>query len=146
MNQKVKFFTSKGYGVFPYIIIREMSGMYRQIPIHFLIEELTTKEGVLVELSGNESHEEIQDKCVEILRKIINSENVISSEDGKKDKWVTVGEVKREGCVVLNPSSAIYLNSEGEIISRTKKIPWGGTLISMNGETISQSESHFQIQ
>lgn len=146
MNQKVKFFTSKGYGVFPYIIIREMSGMYRQIPVHFLIEELTTKEGVLVELSRNESHEEIQDKCVEILRKIVNSENVISSEDGKKDKWVTVGEVKREGCVVLNPSSAVYLNCEGEIIGRIQKIPWGGTLISMNGETISQSQSHFQIQ
>jgi hypothetical protein len=55
MNQTLEFFASKGYGLFPYIIIREMSGMYRQIPIHFSLQELLEREGVLANLSEDES-------------------------------------------------------------------------------------------
>ncbi len=54
MNQTLEFFASRGYGVFPYIIIREMGGMYRQIPIHFSLQELLEREGVLVNLCEEE--------------------------------------------------------------------------------------------
>lgn len=48
MTKSVSFFTRLGYGQFPYIIIREQAGMYRQIPIHFGLNNPNTQEGLIL--------------------------------------------------------------------------------------------------
>ena len=145
MNQKLEFFASKGYGVFPYIIIREMSGMYRQIPIHFSLQELLKKEGVLVNPSEDDSRETMKAKCIETLSNIIRSKPVITFKRESEENWIFQGNRKREGCVVFSANHAIYLNSEGEIHSKTNSIPLGGSLISMCGEIIRQGDRHYNL-
>ena len=104
MNQTLEFFASKGFGVFPYIIIREMSGMYRQVPISFSFPELLIKERVLVNLTEDVSDTAITDACDDTLRKMITTKQVITVKRNSKDNWIFVGNRKREGCVVFDPN------------------------------------------
>ena len=145
MNQTLEFFASKGYGLFPYIIIREMSGMYRQIPIHFSLQELLEREGVLVNLSEDESEDSIEEKCIDDLRRIIKSEPVIIIKRNTEENWIFSGNRKIEGCVVFSPKRAIYLDSGGNIKSESESIPWGGTLVSICGETIITNSQHYNL-
>lgn len=145
MNQTLEFFTSKGYGVFPYIIIREMSGMYRQVPIHFTLEELIIKEGVLVNQSEDESDDTIEANCINTLKKIVRSQDVITIKRNTKDSWIFSGNRKKEGCVVFSPKRAVYLDPEGNLKEESERIPWGGCLVSMCGETIITSNKHYDL-
>ena len=145
MNQTLEFFASKGYGVFPYIIIREMSGMYRQIPIHFSLQELLFKEGVLVNQTEVEREVCIEGKCISTLKRIIKSESVITFKQNAERNWIFSGDRKIEGCVVFSPKRAIYLDSIGNIKSVSESIPWGGSLVSMCGETIITSNQHYNL-
>jgi hypothetical protein len=145
MNQTLEFFASKGYGLFPYIIIREMSGMYRQIPIHFSLQELLEREGVLANLSEDESENSIEEKCLSILRSIIKSEPVITIKRNTEENWIFSSGRKIEGCVVFSPKRAIYLDSGGNIKSDSESIPWGGSLISLCGETIITNSQHYNL-
>lgn len=145
MNQKLEFFASKGYGVFPYIIIREMSGMYRQIPIHLSIKELLEREGLLVNLSEDESEDSIEEKCIDDLRRIIKSEPVIIIKRNTEENWIFSSNRKIEGCVVFSPKRAIYLDSEGNIKSESESIPSGGSLISLCDETIITNSQHYNL-
>ena len=145
MNQTLEFFTSKGYGVFPYIIIREMSGMYRQIPIHFSLEELLEREGVLVNPFEDESDDNVEERCINTLNSIIKSEPVIIIKRNTEENWIFSGNRKIEGCVVFSPKRAIYLDSGGNVKSESESIPWGGTLVSICGEIIITSDQHFNF-
>ena len=143
MNQTLEFFESKGYGVFPYIIIREMSGIYRQIPIHFSLQELLDREGVLVNQSEDEADDIVEERCVDTLKRIIKSEPVISIKRNNKEKWIFSGNRKIEGCVVFSPNKAIYLDSIGNIKSESESIPRGGSLVSMCDEIITVNDKHY---
>ena len=145
MNQTLEFFASKGYGLFPYIIIREMSGMYRQIPIHFSLEEILEREGVLVNQFEDESDDNVEEKCIDALRRVIKSEPLITIKRNTEENWIFSGDRKIEGCVVFSPKRAIYLDSGGNIKSESESIPWGGTLVSMCGETIITSDQHYNL-
>jgi hypothetical protein len=146
MNQTLEFFSSLGYGVFPYIIIREMSGMYRQIPIHFSLQELLEKEGVLLNLSENEGDEILEMECVSVLRNIIKLEPVITIKRNLKDNWIFSGHKKIEGCVVFSPKRVVYLDSDGKINSESDCIPFGGSLLSMCGEIIIRGGQHYKLK
>ncbi|MEY2924555.1 MAG: hypothetical protein RLZZ337_1103 [Bacteroidota bacterium] len=145
MNHNPKDLINLGYFQFPYLIIREMCGIYRQVPIHFNSLNVSNKEGLIIHLLGNETHEEIQDKCVESLRKMITSRSVVTVQRESKKKWLFSGLQNKEGCAVFNPSFAIYLSSNGELKRKSKSIPSGGTLLSMCDETLSMNEPHFTL-
>ena len=145
MNETLEFYASKGYGVFPYILIREMSGMYRQIPIHFSLQELLEREGVLVNLSKEESEDSFEEKCIDTLKNLILAEPVITIKRNTKENWIFSSNRKIEGCIVFSPKRAIYLDSGGNIKSESENIPWGGTLVSMCGETIITSDHHYNL-
>jgi hypothetical protein len=145
MIQPLQFFASKGYGIFPYIIIREISGMYCQIPIHFSLQELLEKEGVLVNRSEDEGDDSIEDNCVSTLKSIIKSEPVITIKRNSKENWIFSGNRKIEGCVVFSPKRAIYLDSEGNLKEESDSIPSGGCLITMCGETIISGGHHYNL-
>ena len=145
MNQTLEFFASKGYGVFPYIIIREMSGLYRQIPIHFSLEELLDKEGVLINQFEDESDNSIEEKCVITLRRIIKSDPVIIIKREVKGNWIFSDNRTIEGCVVFDSKKSIYLDSKGKIKSESDFIPFGGILLSMCGEIITTGNQHYDL-
>lgn len=145
MNQTLEFFASKGYGVFPYIIIREMNGLYRQIPIHFSLEELLDKEGVLVNQLEDENDNSIEEKCVITLRRIIKSDPVITIKREVKENWIFSDNRTIEGCVVFDSKKSVYLDCEGKIKSESDCIPWGGSLISMCGEVIITGNQHYNF-
>lgn len=145
MNQTLEFFASIGYGVFPYIIFREMSGMYRQIPIHFSLQELLEQEGVLVNRPEDEGDDLIEDNCVSILKSIIKSEPVITIKRNSKKNWIFSSNRKIEGCVVFNPKKAVYLDPEGNLKEESECIPWSGCLMTMCGETISSGDKHYYL-
>lgn len=46
---------------------------------------------------------------------------------------------------VFSPNRAIYLDSGGNIKSESENIPWGGSLLSMCGETINEGDRHFNF-
>ena len=145
MRQTLEFFAVLGYGTFPYIIIREMIGMYRQIPIHCSIQELLEREGVLVNISEDESEDVFEEKCLDTLKRIITSQDVITIKRNIEENWIFLDNRKIEGCVVFSPNRAIYLDSGGNIKSESKSIPWGGTLVSMCGEKIITSCRHYNF-
>lgn len=99
----------------------------------------------MVNLTEDESDTSIKDACVNILRKMILTKQVITVNRNSKDNWIFVGNRKREGCVVFEPNYAIYVDSDGKVISKTNSIPSGGSLISMCGETITRNDRHYNF-
>ena len=122
-----------------------MSGMYRQIPIHFSLQELLEREGVLVNQFEDEADDNVEEKCLDTLKRIIKSEPVITIKRNTKEKWIFSRNRKIEGCVVFSPQRAIYLDSEGNKKTESESIPWGGSLISLCGETIITNSQHYNL-
>jgi len=126
MNTTQLRYLEKGYGAFPYFIIRITSGLYKQIPIHFKESELSSKEGVFVAIDEGDSFEEVEDRCLNTLVKILDGDiDLVSSGDFNLRGNLT-------GCLVLEPERAIYLGLNKEVTEGS--IPWGGTLVSMKNE------------
>ncbi len=126
MNTTQLRYLEKGYGAFPYFIIRITSGLYKQIPIHFKESELSSKEGVFVAIDEDDSFEEVEDRCLNTLVKILDGDtDLIRSGDFNLRGNLT-------GCLVLEPERAIYLGLNREVTEGS--IPWGGTLVSMKNE------------
>ena len=129
MNTTQLLYLEKGYGAFPYFIDRITSGLYKQIPIHFKESELSSKEGVFVAIDEGSSFEEVEDRCLNTLVKILDGDaNLISSRDFNLRGNLT-------GCLVLEPERAVYLGLNREVTEGS--IPWGGTLVSMKNEFLN---------
>lgn len=142
MNKKQQKYLEKGYGTFPYLIVRIRSGLYKQIPIHFSQRELHFKEGVFVAVSETDAVEDIEKECLITLAKILayDSEIIASGDlylgDPRTHRRLT-------GCLVLEPERAIYIREDNEVIEGS--IPWGGTLVSIENETIKFPMSHHYL-
>lgn len=133
-----------GYGIFPYFIIRECSGIYRQIPIHFSKEELQSKDGIYIPISEKDSYECIQHKCLIILKDLILGEIKAIGHEDKNQSLLFFGKQKKEGCLVLNPEEAIYFDFNGKQIA-IGEIPFGGTLISVSGAKMNANGDHYNF-
>jgi len=142
MNTKQLHYLEKGYGAFPYFIIRITGGLYKQIPIHFNQRELCSKEGVFVAVSETDLIEDIEKECLITLAKILAyDKEIIASGD------LYLGDPRTHrrltGCLVLEPERAIYIREDNEVIEGS--IPWGGTLVSIENETIKFPMSHHYL-
>lgn len=144
MSKKSSNYNLLGYGKIPYFIIRECSGIYRQIPIHFCKKELQTKDGIYIEVDENDSYERIQEKCLNTLKDLIQDKIAPITQIENKQQWFFIGKPKKEGCLVIDPEKAIYLNSKGQVIA-ISEIPFGGTLISISGDKIRTNEGHYKL-
>lgn len=144
MTKSVSFFTRLGYGQFPYIIIREQAGMYRQIPIHFGLNDPNTQEGLILLVDDCDTHETLEAKCDEALKRIINKKPVLFNRRINYEQGCIIPNRKLRGCVVYSPDYVIYRSFDGEIESTSSSIPWGGTLISLCDEKIEfEKGNHF---
>lgn len=147
MPKSVSFFTRLGYGQFPYIIIREQAGMYRQIPIHFGLNNLHYKEGLILIADDCDTHESLESKCDEALEKIISKKPVLFNRRVNYEQGFIIPNRKLSGCVVYGPDNVIYRSSNGEVVDKSISIPWGGTLLSLCDERIEfEDGNHFTFQ
>ena len=144
MTKSVSFFTRLGYGQFPYIIIREQAGIYRQIPIHFRLTNPDTQEGIILQVDDCDSHEILETKCDEALKRIITKQPVLFNRRINYEQACIIPNRKLSGCVVYSPDNVIYRSFDGEVINKSASIPWGGTLLSLCDERIEFEEgNHF---
>lgn len=142
MNTKQLHYLEKGYGVFPYFIIRIESGIYMQVPIHFNCSS-NAEEGVLLKLPPEASIEEIEISCIKGVNELLHGGLAISDQCYPKLKFLSVKDF--DGCVVLNPSTAYYLDNARQITAGSP--PRGGTLITMSSNSITfPNRNHYVLQ
>ncbi|MFC2148761.1 hypothetical protein ACFLR9_09360 [Bacteroidota bacterium] len=126
---KTTHFLEKGYGHFPYIIVRIRSGLYKQIPIHRRIRELMGFEGVFVTYEEDLSVHNYEEMCKKLFRQYWRHH---------LDKGSPV-----DACLVMNSREGYYLSKEGEVT--TGPIPSGGWLYSVNEELIEMEGAEHYI-
>lgn len=140
------FYKKLGYGKFPYLIIREQSGMYRQIPIHFRLKDPEVQEGIIINVDDCESYETIESKCDEALIRILTKRTVMLNQRINYQHGFIIPDRKLTGCVVFGPDKVIYRSYGGEIISKSASIPWGGTLLTLCDEKIEfENGNHYSF-
>jgi len=142
MNTKQLHYLEKGYGAFPYFIVRVTSGIYMQVPIHFN-SSLELKEGVSLYVDTKYPLEKIESLCLEALSSLLRGDLAYSDQCSPKLNFLA--DRVLNGCVVLSPTSAYYLDSNDKITAGTP--PWGGVLLSMKNESLSfTNNNHFTLR
>ena len=125
---------SQGYGEFPYIIIREWHGVYRQVPVTLGdLDEHQAKLKYSIDntIAGNTQYKKLlrNELFIESLKKLALQAHI---------------DYNKPSCLVLSPKRCIYFE-DGRIENESKSIPAGGKLLDMNGETIGQGGIHYKI-
>ncbi len=125
---------SQGYGVFPYIIIREWHGVYRQVPItlgDFDEHQAKLKYSIRNTIAKTTQYKKLlkNELFIESLKKLALQAHI---------------DYNKRSCLVLSPKRCIYFE-EGQIENESKSIPAGGKLLDMNSETIGQGGIHYKI-
>ena len=130
----------RGYGHFPYIIMKPASSFYMQIPIHLLREtegiditrhpgtqifgftakQLKWKRGILIEYA----HDLLLERTLAIKKMV---------EDDREWKFKFI--------LVESPEKAYFI--EKESITFSTKIPTGGTLLTQGNEILAINERHY---
>jgi len=147
MSKPISFYTRLGYGQFPYILIREQAGMYRQIPIHFGLENLESKEGIIIKVDDCDTHESLEARCDEALKRIITKKPALFNRRINYEQGCFIPNRKLSGCVVYSPDNVIYRSFDGEVVNKSASIPWGGTLLSLCDERIEfENGNHYTFK
>ena len=125
---------SQGYGVFPYIIIREWHGVYRQVPVTLGVmdeHQAKLKYSVCNTFAGNTQYKKLlkNELFFESLKKLALQAHI---------------DYSKRSCLVLSPKRCIYFE-DGRIENESKSIPTGGKLLDMNSKTIGQGGIHYKI-
>jgi len=120
-------FAERGYGYFPYLIVRLRAGLYQQIPIHRSGIENPYLEGLFLEENEIENKHNYELACKKVFKTYWQEQ-------------MDAGTPK-DVCLVLNRSEAYYLSPEG--VCNLNSIPSGGWLYSINDELIQEDGNHF---
>jgi hypothetical protein len=143
-NEEDEFSVSKfrkGYGQFPYIVIRVVSGIYMQIPIHFVPEgekgDATEQPGTHVTDVPKDyfqltKQEQIKKLHPSLLEKTLWVRDKISKEHGANFDY----------CLVEGPERCFYYFREGHF-KESDSIPSGGTLIDQQRKFLAMNRPHF---
>lgn len=127
----------KGYGKFPYIILKTGYAIYMQIPIHFNtngdylnfpgtnLNDIS--EALLADYNNDKStelHDRLIDHCKWLKAKIESDKN-------------------REAriCLVEGPEIGYFF--EGEEVTFTNSIPCGGTLVTQQNDVLAINANHY---
>ncbi len=121
-------FIKKGYGQFPYVIIRMHHAIYMQIPIHFEENKRGNFPGIHINMH-DEQRKEVLYQC--LIPSIINFKTQIDQKSQKPHRL----------CLVLNKNQAYYF--EDDLIKFKTSIPRGGTLVDSNKQFIAMSSNHY---
>lgn len=134
-------FFKKGYGEFPYIIIKIGHALFMQIPIHFLKgdEDVDTKKhpGTQVRDVSPEVFKEPRESQIFLLQDEIlaTTEFVLNKVKASRPNK------KLEACLVLGKRQALYYNNG--IFKPNTYIPTGGTLVDQGHKMIGMNVEHY---
>lgn len=134
-------FFKKGYGEFPYIIIKIGHALFMQIPIHFL------KLGEEVDLQKYPGTQ-VRDVPPEVLKESRESQIFLLQDEILATTQFVLNRVKEtnpekklEACLVLGKRQALYHNN-GKFKPNTY-IPTGGTLVDQENKMIGMNVEHY---
>ena len=122
-----KEFLKKGYGQFPYIIIRQFPTLYLQIPLHDESQENLNLDGIYISDWDKLQTKDFDEACKLRLHKLYSKED-------KKGNPIDM-------CLVLNANTGYYISKEGKI--SYDSIPSGGILIAMDDSFIQMNGEHY---
>lgn len=126
-----------GYGKFPYIILKTGYAIYMQIPIHFNTNgdyinfPGTNLDGISEELIveyENDKSSELHDRLIEHCKWV-------------KNKMETEKNREAKICLVEGPEIGYFF--EGEEVTYTNSIPYGGTLVTQQNDIIAMNANHY---
>ena len=121
-------YLEKGYGQFPYILIRQFPAIYTQIPLHSEDLKSLKLEGFYVTDELLE-HAKDYDAACRILF---------------LDYWLTKFKkgIAHDMCLVMNKKSALYISKKANI-NLVETIPYGGSLQAMDNSLICLNGDHY---
>lgn len=126
----------EGYGKFPYLIVRIMSAVYMQVPIHLKLSDPPKTYGVTLE--------EIEPWMLELYEIDKNSKlHDLLIERTHEIKELIESQQKRPAnvCLVEGPEMAYYL-AFGKAY-HSKQIPSGGSLVTQDNKVIAMNVPHY---
>jgi len=126
-----------GYGKFPYIILKAGYALYMQIPIHFNTNgDFVNNPGTNIDGVSNEEIAEYKvDKKSTLHNKIIEHCKWVKSRmEADKNKDARI-------CLVEGPEIAYYF--DGDSVTFSDKIPYGGTLVTQQNKIIAMNVDHY---
>ena len=127
----------KGYGKFPYVILKVGYALFMQIPIHF------NKNNDIINYPGSHINgvSETDLKAYEYNKLSSLHEKIIEHCQWMKNKI----EADRGGtvkmCLVEGPDVSYYF--EGDTIDFSTNIPGGGTLLTQDHKVIGMNVKHY---
>ncbi len=128
----------KGYGRFPYFIVKAPNTVFFQIPIHFVgVDDENKYEGIVI---TDYPYKNIDYSIDAIADKWVN--RLIKAAEIEYQKQCTNFKREMPVCLVLSPDTAYYINEEGK--SFYPQPPAGGTLRTLHGFDIkTQHGQHY---
>lgn len=136
MNQKDKndigiTFTpediARGYGKFPYLIVRMHYAIYMQMPIHFISEKKEGLRGIFVKSDA----ENFNDNFPYLIEVAADYKRNLDIKNNRHHRL----------CVVVGKDQAYYF--EEDEIRFSTSIPSGGTLVNSEQQIIAMAHEHF---
>lgn len=118
---------ARGYGKFPYVIVRMHYAIYMQMPIHFVSEKKEGLRGIFVKSDAENSI----DNFPYLIEVTAEYKRHLDTKDNRNHRL----------CVVVGKEQAYYFE-EGEIRFNTS-IPTGGVLVNSEQQIIAMAHDHF---
>jgi hypothetical protein len=125
-----KEFIERGYGQFPYIIVRQFTTHYSQIPLKRRHLKNGNSEGIFIDAPGRNHTKKYEKACKLRFHKFWADEN-------KKGTPLDI-------CLVLNENTGYYISKKGEITEY--QIPSGGILKALDNTVIAVNSEHYIVR
>ena len=118
---------ARGYGKFPYVIVRMHYAIYMQMPIHFVSERKEGLKGIIVKSDAENNI----DNFPYLIEVAADYKRHLDTKDNRNHRL----------CVVVGKDQAYYF--EEDEIRFSTSIPSGGTLGNSEQKIIAMAHDHF---
>lgn len=122
-------FIEKGYGQFPYIIVRQFPAFYSQIPLIPRHLKNRNTQGIFIDALGSNQTKKFEKACKARFHKFWADEN-------KKGSPLDM-------CLVLNADTGYYITKQGKVFENS--IPSGGILKALDSSVIGVNTEHYIV-
>jgi hypothetical protein len=118
---------ARGYGQFPYVIVRMHYAIYMQMPIHFVSDKKEGLKGIIAKSDA----ENFIDNFPYLIEVASEFKRSLDTKNNRNHRL----------CVVVGKDQAYYF--EEDQIRFNASIPSGGTLVNSDKQVIAMGQSHF---
>ena len=132
-------FKKKGYGKFPYIIMRVKHGIYIQIPIHLLKKDekvdIINQPGTQIHVDEDTLSKSKEEQIASLHDRLIHHTKLVKAKT-ENERDFLFGY-----CLVEGKEKAYYFKNGN--INYNKSIPTGGKLLTQENEIIAWNHPHY---